>query len=64
MHNATASRPIESVLCPGLGTAIGRMSVNRCAGQMYSAYSVVVLGQILQPMTLGQAVDAHYSLLK
>jgi hypothetical protein len=35
--NRTAPRPIDTVLCPGLGTAIGRMHPHACARQMYHA---------------------------
>lgn len=63
-HNATTSAPIRSLLSPGLGTAIGRMPVARCAQQMYAAFSAVVLGQPPRPMTLGQAVEVHHALLR
>jgi O-acetyl-ADP-ribose deacetylase (regulator of RNase III) len=63
-HNATASKPIQTVLCPGLGTAVGAMPVNRCAQQMHMAYSVVVLEQIMRPTNLGQALDSHYGLVR
>ena len=37
-HNAscqqTGQEPIHSVLCPGLGTAVGRMPFKRCALQV------------------------------
>ncbi len=36
---------IESVLCPGLGTAIGRLPYDVAAYQMREAYRVVVEGQ-------------------
>jgi O-acetyl-ADP-ribose deacetylase (regulator of RNase III) len=35
--------PIRSVLCPGLGTAVGKMPPRRCARQMLAAYRSVVL---------------------
>jgi methionine synthase I (cobalamin-dependent) len=38
---------IESVLCPGLGTAIGRMPFNIAAYQMREAYRVVMENQPL-----------------
>jgi len=36
------ARLIESILCPGLGTAVGKMPHDRCAKQMRLAYDVVV----------------------
>ena len=37
-HNAscqqTGQEPIHSILCPGLGTAVGRMPFKRCALQV------------------------------
>lgn len=55
---------IRSLLCPGLGTAVGRMPPDRCARQMYAAYAVVALGQVWAPVSLGQAVDEHHRLLR
>ena len=36
----------RSVLCPGLGTAVGRMPVLRCAIQMRVAYEAVMFGSV------------------
>lgn len=55
---------IETVLAPGLCTAIGRMPPRRAARQLAAAWAVVALGQTPAPMTLGQAVDAHGWLLR
>ncbi len=48
-HNAQAeaagAKPIGSILCPGLGTAIGGMPEDRCARQMAFAYAVIIEGQ-------------------
>lgn len=41
-RNRVAVSPIRSVLCPGLGTAIGRMPAGIAAQQMLLAYRVVV----------------------
>lgn len=38
------AQEIETMLCPGLGTAIGRMPFDRCAQQMRLAYDIVVMG--------------------
>jgi O-acetyl-ADP-ribose deacetylase (regulator of RNase III) len=44
-YNRNTPSPIRSILCPGLGTAIGRMAPLRCARQMLAAYlSVVMVG--------------------
>jgi O-acetyl-ADP-ribose deacetylase (regulator of RNase III) len=59
-HNASKERPIESVLCPGLGTAVGRMPPQACARQMHYAYGTSHLGQVWNPTTLGQIVDIHH----
>jgi O-acetyl-ADP-ribose deacetylase (regulator of RNase III) len=48
-HNVENEMPIRSVLCPGLCTAIGRMSPDLAARQMAAAYSVCVLGQMISP---------------
>ncbi len=41
-HNAgSPTRPIGSVLCPGLGTGIGALDPTRCAVQMRLAYKQV-----------------------
>jgi O-acetyl-ADP-ribose deacetylase (regulator of RNase III) len=62
-HNQSTATPIRSLLCPGLGTAIGAMPYERCARQMHAAYQAIALGQRLQPLSLGQAVDVHHLLL-
>lgn len=40
-------QPIRSVLCPGLGTGVGRLAPERCALQMWEAYQ-----QCVRPATL------------
>lgn len=37
-HNQTSSNPIKSVLCPGLGTGVGRVPHQEAARQMALAY--------------------------
>lgn len=61
--NARSGAPIQSILCPGLGTAVGQMPHDRCAKQMYAAYANVELGQTWSPPTLGAIVDLHHRLL-
>ena len=41
-HNGSGQPPIKSILCPGLGTAVGRMPVHRCARQMRVAWDRVL----------------------
>jgi len=60
-HNQDPSvTPINSILCPGLGTAIGKVPPAVCAKQMYLAYTTVVLNQGIPPVSLGQVVESHY----
>jgi len=55
---------IETVLCPGLGTAVGRMPPARAARQMAQAWAVVELGQTPAPRLLAEAHDTHAWLLR
>lgn len=55
---------IETVLCPGLGTAVGRMPPARAARQMAHAWAVIELGQTYAPRILAEAHDAHERLLR
>jgi O-acetyl-ADP-ribose deacetylase (regulator of RNase III) len=48
-HNAEGNKPIRSVLCPGLCTAIGLMPSGVAARQMAVAYRVCVLGEKINP---------------
>ena len=54
-HNATASErnvtPINSILCPGLGTAIGRMPYGKAAIQVSMEFPFTLLG--------GQCIMLH-----
>lgn len=45
-HNATASLPIQTVACPGLGTATGRVPAREAARQMAAAWA-----NFLNPLT-------------
>jgi O-acetyl-ADP-ribose deacetylase (regulator of RNase III) len=51
-YNATASKPIETILCPGLGTLTGRISPEHCALQMRYAYEAVVKETVPFPKRL------------
>ncbi len=63
-RNRSATSQIRSLLCPGLGTAIGRMSPQACALQMHYAYGTSHLGQVWNPISLVQARDVHYRMLR
>lgn len=54
-YNRTARRPIETILSPGLGTAVGRMHPQACARQMHHAYRTCHLGQKTPPADLVEA---------
>ncbi len=46
--NKTAGRRIiDSLVCSGLGTGVGRMAPTRCAGQMYMAYKSMLFSPII-----------------
>lgn len=63
-HNKSSDRKIRSVLCPGLGTAVGRMRPETCARQMRWAFDSI-RGQVEYfPSRLGEARDQHFSMLK
>jgi O-acetyl-ADP-ribose deacetylase (regulator of RNase III) len=43
------NRQINSILCPGLGTAIGQIPPFACARQMFEAYQIIVKGKQFNP---------------
>jgi O-acetyl-ADP-ribose deacetylase (regulator of RNase III) len=63
-HNKEHSDdPITSILCPGLGTGIGRLSYGACAMQMRSAYDVIIKKTTPFPADLFEACQTHMRLL-
>lgn len=58
-HNLSSATPITSLLCPGLGTAIGRMAPKFCAIQMHAALAVHRTGSSFVPQSLAVAVEQH-----
>jgi O-acetyl-ADP-ribose deacetylase (regulator of RNase III) len=40
--NKISDNPITDVICPGLGTSIGKISAENCAKQMLDAYSIMI----------------------
>jgi O-acetyl-ADP-ribose deacetylase (regulator of RNase III) len=63
-HNRGQDTPIRTILCPGLGTAVGRMPVRRCAHQMRAAWDRVFGGQPFVPSTLDAAERDEFDLLR
>jgi O-acetyl-ADP-ribose deacetylase (regulator of RNase III) len=49
LHNRDIPGTIRTVLCPGLGTAIGRMPPDLCVRQMAAAFEACVLNQFVGP---------------
>jgi O-acetyl-ADP-ribose deacetylase (regulator of RNase III) len=61
-HNAGGLPTIKSILCPGLGTAVGRMPVDRCARQMRSAWDRVLGPERWRPRSVRAAEDDEIEL--
>jgi O-acetyl-ADP-ribose deacetylase (regulator of RNase III) len=61
-YSATASKPIETILCPGLGTLTGRISPEHCALQMRYAYEAVVNHSVPFPQDLCKAATLQEQL--
>ena len=40
--NKVSDNPITNVICPGLGTSIGKISAEKCAKQMLDAYTIMI----------------------
>jgi O-acetyl-ADP-ribose deacetylase (regulator of RNase III) len=62
VHNQSASRQIGSILVPGLGTGVGRLSAEACATQMFAAYIAVFRPWF--PVRLGEAAETHWLLVQ
>ncbi|MCX5744720.1 MAG: hypothetical protein NT062_19710 [Proteobacteria bacterium] len=62
--NALGRPPIKRVLCPGLGTAIGRMPVGRCARQMRVAWDRVLGSRPAMPRSVRAAAEDERALLR
>lgn len=58
-HNASSPQQIQSILCPGLGTAVGRMAPRTCARQMHAALAGFRAGPVSIPSSLALAVADH-----
>jgi O-acetyl-ADP-ribose deacetylase (regulator of RNase III) len=57
-------KKIRSLLCPGLGTAVGKMPVGRCARQMRAAWDRVMGGKPFVPSALRDAARDESELLR
>jgi O-acetyl-ADP-ribose deacetylase (regulator of RNase III) len=53
---------IFSLLCPGLGTMVGKLPVMICAQQMFLAYRLIMRGDNLEFMDIGSAYVADRKL--
>jgi O-acetyl-ADP-ribose deacetylase (regulator of RNase III) len=62
-HNKVATRSIETVLVPGLGTGIGEIPAARAARQMRMAYRAVVEGHGKRERNPGTLWSEHQQLL-
>ncbi|KAM7426309.1 hypothetical protein ABFA07_010600 [Porites harrisoni] len=68
-HNRTVENPedqINTVLCPGLGTAVGRMPTRRAAFQMRQAFEICALGKespLTNPDCLSAVCNHHEAML-
>lgn len=63
-HNRRGEPTIHRILCPGLGTAIGRMPVERCARQMRAAWDRVVGERPFAPNSIREASSDEAELLR
>lgn len=52
--------PITHVLCPGLGTSIGKLAPNHCAKQMLDAYNIMIKPD--DYLELARKSCEHYSM--
>jgi O-acetyl-ADP-ribose deacetylase (regulator of RNase III) len=64
IQHGMGNPPIESIICPGLGTSVGQMPFNVCAKQMFYAYMVVVKKQRKEIDNLATAMNLHFSLAR
>ena len=63
-HNASGNGAIRTLLCPGLGTAVGHMPADRCARQMRRAWDRVLGDKPWMPRSLRAADDDEIDLLR
>ncbi|KAL3881632.1 hypothetical protein ACJMK2_028045 [Sinanodonta woodiana] len=66
-NNTPGNKPISTVLCPGLGTAVGRMPKIKCAYQMLRAYETFELNineKMIHPEWLGTPSRDHMDMVQ
>jgi O-acetyl-ADP-ribose deacetylase (regulator of RNase III) len=63
-HNRGGRAPIQTLLCPGLASAIGGMTEDRCARQMRFAYDTIVGGRRWPPLRAREIFETHEELLR
>lgn len=63
-HNRGDPNKIQSVLCPGLATAIGEMPASVCANQMRSAYDKWLDPDDRFPGSIREAREEHAALVR
>ena len=57
--NKNNTEQISSILCPGLGTGVGKLSPENCAFQMKYAYDSIILKKFSFPKSLEEAYFGH-----
>jgi len=62
-HNERSTRPITTLLVPGLGTGVGKVPPTRAAKQMKLAHDAVLQGKLARPRNFGQILGEHEDLL-
>lgn len=62
-HNSAADIPIETLLVPGLGTGIGKVTPKRAADQMRLAYDAIINGHGVKARNTGAILREHRELL-
>lgn len=60
---AKATKEIQSLLSPALGTGVGSMPIERAARQMYAAYAEVILGDVQWRSSARGVLQHHARLL-
>jgi O-acetyl-ADP-ribose deacetylase (regulator of RNase III) len=61
---AQTEEKIETIVFPGMGTGIGKVSFETCANQMKAAVKNVLISPQAYPKTLFEASQYQYSLIK
>jgi len=59
---AAVSKGMKSIICPGLGTGVGRMPYDKCARQMRMAWDNVNTRGGEFPKSIKAAIDSHVDL--